>query len=78
VSSRLRSRRRIALDGVAHGDVEAAAREPQRQLHAEDLQQAADLVLQVDALALHDLPAGEQGAQVVALDALHMHPAVPA
>lgn len=30
----------------------------------EDLQQAADLVLRVDALALHNLPAGEEGAQV--------------
>ena len=58
--------------------VEGAARQPHRQLDAEDLQQAADLVLQVDALALHDLAAGEQRPGVVALDALHVHPAVPA
>lgn len=68
---------RITFDRIAHGNVEGAARQAHRQLDAEDLQQAADLVLQVDALALHHLTAGQQGPQMMALDALHMNPAVP-
>ena len=36
-----------------------------------------DLVLQIDALALHDLAAGEQCTDVMAFDALHVHSAIP-
>lgn len=51
--------------------IEGAARQPHGQLDAKDLQRAADLILQVDALALEDFAAGEQGPCVMALDALH-------
>jgi len=40
---------RIGLDGVADRAIKGAAGEPDRQLHPEDLEDAADLVLQINA-----------------------------
>lgn len=69
--------RRIGLDRLAHSGIEGASGESERQDDAEYPQQAADLVLEVDARALHHLAARQKRSHVVALDALHMHPAVP-
>ena len=48
-----------------------------RQFDAEDLQKPADFVFKVDAFPLHDLAAGEQCTDVMAFDALYMHPTIP-
>ncbi len=52
--------------------------EPRRQLDAEDFEQPADLVLDVDALGEHRFTAREQCADVVTLEAFDVHFAVPA
>ena len=49
-----------------------------RQLDAKDLEQPADLVLDVDALIENGPATGEQHADMVALHALDVHLAVPA
>jgi hypothetical protein len=65
------------FNGLANRLIESAVPKAGHELDTEDLEQAPHFVLQIDALAQQRLAGREQCAGVVALDALHMHPAVP-
>jgi hypothetical protein len=58
--------------------IERTVPETLRQLDAEDLEEPSDLLLEIDALGEHCLAAGEQSPDMVTLDALDVHAAVPA
>lgn len=45
----------VSLDSLAHCGIERPSKGPQGQNDSEDPQQASDLVLEVDAVALHPL-----------------------
>ena len=70
-------KRAIRFDQRTDLGIERAVSELRRQLDAEHLEQATDLVLQVNALVEHGLAAGEQRTDVMAGHALDMHRPVP-
>ena len=70
-------KRTIRFDQRTDLGIEGAVSELRRQLDAEHLEQATDLILQVNALVEHRLAAGEQRTDVMACHALDMYRPVP-
>jgi hypothetical protein len=67
----------IGFDGIANRLVEGAVAKARHKPDPEDLEQTADFILKIDALAQQRLAGRQEGASVMALDALHMHRTVP-
>ena len=68
----------VGLDQRPDLGVEPAMPEALWQFDAEDLEEAPDLLLEIDALGQHRLAAGEQCSYLVTLNALDMYAAVSA